>query len=76
MGPMGTQERREVQVNGEPTATAAGTVGELVVELGHDPASFGFAIARNGEVVRRGAWAETPIEAGDRIEVVGAVQGG
>ena len=36
----------------------------------------GYAIALNGAVVRRDAWARTPINEGDRIEIVRAVQGG
>ena len=44
----------------------------------HDAASEprGYAIALNGAVVRRDAWARTPINEGDRIEIVRAVQGG
>ncbi len=36
----------------------------------------GIAIAVNGRVVRRAAWAETAINEGDRIEIVRAMQGG
>ena len=67
---------RTIEVNGQAQAVAAASVRELLAELGHDPDTPGVAVARNDEVVRRGAWAETPVEAGDRIEIVGAVQGG
>jgi sulfur carrier protein len=39
-------------------------------------ARSGVAAAINGEVVRRAAWASTPLADGDEIEVVTAVQGG
>jgi len=36
----------------------------------------GFAIALNGAVVRRDAWAATPLNEGDRVEIIRAMQGG
>ena len=36
----------------------------------------GFAIALNGVVVRRDAWAATPLNEGDRVEIIRAMQGG
>lgn len=36
----------------------------------------GIAIAVNGRVVRRAAWGQTPVNEGDRIEIVRAMQGG
>ena len=36
----------------------------------------GVRVARNDEIVPRGEWETTPVAAGDRIEIVGAVQGG
>jgi thiamine biosynthesis protein ThiS len=33
-------------------------------------------VAVNGEVVRRAAWAERRLRPGDRIDIVGAAQGG
>jgi sulfur carrier protein len=55
---------------------AAADVRGLVALLGLDPAGRGLAVARNGEVVPRSAWAETRLASDDRIEIVGAVQGG
>jgi sulfur carrier protein len=40
------------------------------------PNPKGFAIALNGAVVRRDAWASTPLADGDRIEIIRAMQGG
>ncbi|WP_055483582.1 sulfur carrier protein ThiS [Sphaerimonospora mesophila] len=39
-------------------------------------AAAGIAVALNGEVVSRGAWATTRLSPGDRVEVLTAVQGG
>jgi sulfur carrier protein len=44
--------------------------------LGHDSAGAGIAVAVNGEVVPRGAWPATALRERDRIEVLGAAQGG
>ena len=40
------------------------------------PSPKGFAIALNGAVVRRDAWASTALRDGDRIEIIRAMQGG
>jgi sulfur carrier protein len=63
-------------VNGERRSVAAADVRGLVALLGLDPAGRGLAVARNGEVVPRSAWATTRLAPDDRIEIVGAVQGG
>lgn len=34
------------------------------------------AVELNGEIVRRSAWAQTPVRAGDRLEIVHFVGGG
>jgi sulfur carrier protein len=49
-------------------------VPEALVALGA-PAS-GVAVAVDGEVVPRAAWAATPLVDGARVEVLTAVQGG
>ena len=36
----------------------------------------GFAIALNGAVVRRDAWAATALADGDRVEIIRVMQGG
>ncbi|MEU1279049.1 sulfur carrier protein ThiS [Streptomyces sp. NPDC005805] len=64
-----------VSVNGEARELAAGTTLDAVVAtLSAAPA--GVAAAVNETVVPRGAWAATRLGAGDRVEVLTAVQGG
>jgi sulfur carrier protein len=66
-----------VLVNGEARDVApAVTLSGLLTLLGHDPRGAGLAVAVNGEVVPRGAWAVTALGERDRIEVLGAAQGG
>ena len=66
-----------VIVNGEPAEVAAGqTVAGLLAGLGHPPGGPGIAVALNGEVVPRSAWAATGLGDNDRLEVLGASQGG
>jgi sulfur carrier protein len=66
-----------VVVNGQPREVSAGmTVNRLLASLGHDPSGAGIAVAVNGEVVPRGAWPTTALGERDRIEVLGAAQGG
>jgi thiamine biosynthesis protein ThiS len=66
----------ELWVNGERRRVAAPDVRALLVSLGLDPGGRGIAVARNGEVVPRSAWETTALMPEDRIDVVGAVQGG
>ena len=63
-------------VNGEPATVAADAIPDLLRQLGYDPEQQGVAVAVNAEVVPRSQWAESKIAAGDRIEIVGAKQGG
>jgi sulfur carrier protein len=66
-----------VVVNGQPHEVSSGvTVNRLLEALGHDAAGAGIAVAVNGEVVPRGAWPATALRERDRIEVLGAAQGG
>lgn len=66
----------DLTVNGEPATVAAVEIPGLLRELGYDPEQQGVAVAVNAEVVPRSQWAESQIAAGDRIEIVGAKQGG
>ena len=66
----------ELWVNGERRRVAVADVRGLVAVLGLDPVGRGLAVARNGEVVPRGLWETTTLAPDDRIEIVGAVQGG
>ncbi|MFF6997137.1 sulfur carrier protein ThiS [Streptomyces sp. NPDC008313] len=64
-----------VSVNGEPRRVAPGTaLGTLVAAL--TPAPSGVAAALNETVVPRAQWPSTALRAGDRVEVLTAVQGG
>lgn len=66
-----------VVLNGEPHEAAEGaTVADLVAAAGIEPDRRGIAVALNGEVVPRSAWAATPVVEGARIEVLQAVAGG
>ncbi|MGW4891144.1 sulfur carrier protein ThiS [Kitasatospora sp. NPDC004240] len=62
-------------VNGEPREVpAATTLAEVVATLSR--AGAGVAAAVNEAVVPRSSWERTPLNAGDRIEILTAVQGG
>ncbi|MEV6634195.1 sulfur carrier protein ThiS [Actinoplanes sp. NPDC051470] len=64
-----------IVVNGDRKAIPPeATVAALVAELTR--AERGVAVALNGEVVPRSAWAATELTDGDRIEVLTAAQGG
>lgn len=54
-----------------PTGTSVADLVDLVA-----PSPRGVAVARNGDIVVRSAWATTPLSEGDRIEILGAAQGG
>lgn len=64
-----------IEVNGnEREFTDDSTLAEVLETVG-TPRS-GIAVALDGEVVRRGRWAEVVVPAGARIEILTAVQGG
>jgi sulfur carrier protein len=64
-----------ITVNGEQRAALPGsTVIDLLRELGLD--SGRVAIERNLEILPRPSWLATPIEPGDRYEIVQFVGGG
>lgn len=63
-----------IQLNGEQREVAATTLAELVAELGLERRMI--AIERNLEVVPKSQYDETPLEAGDRIELVHMIGGG
>ena len=65
----------EVTVNGERRQVAAGsTVGDLLADLGRHPRTV--AVEHNGAILPRARYAETPLGAGDNLEIVHFVQGG
>jgi sulfur carrier protein len=63
-----------VTVNGESREIAAGSVAALLRELDYEGTHF--AIALNYDVVPKSRWAETPLNAGDEIEIITPRQGG
>ena len=66
---------RAITLNGEPREVPpSATVASLLAELGFEGRKV--AIERNLAIVPRSLYAETPLEAGDRLEVVAFVGGG
>jgi sulfur carrier protein len=64
----------QVIVNGEHREIEAAHVGALLSELDYEGTHC--AIALNFDVVPRSAWAQTPLKAGDEIEIITPRQGG
>ena len=66
-----------VELNGERVALADGaSVADVIARAGAGAERRGVAVALDGEVVPRSAWARTELREGQRVEVVQAVQGG
>jgi sulfur carrier protein len=66
-----------IELNGTPVEIAPGArVGDAVARSGADPERRGVAVAVDGEVVPRSAWDDTELRDGQRVEVLGAIQGG
>lgn len=66
-----------ITVNGQSReATGQTSVADLVTEVVGQGQTRGVAVAVNGEVLPRTAWASTPVTEGDRVEVLTATQGG
>jgi sulfur carrier protein len=65
-----------IRVNGESEPYAATTLAALLAEKALDTGQRGIAVALNGAVVPRAAWAETTLKPGDAVEIVRARQGG
>ena len=65
----------EITLNGQPkTFSGVHTVAELVESLGYQGKRI--AIERNGEIVPKSTYADTPVAPGDQFEIVVAVGGG
>lgn len=71
-----TSSAARIRLNGQDEVVAAATLAALIEEKAVDVAQRGIAVAVNGEVVPRAAWAHTPLRSGDRVEIVRARQGG
>ena len=65
-----------IEVNGRERPLVSGTLAELLESMGEGASGSGIAVAVNGEVVRRALWSERRLRSGDRVDIVGAVQGG
>jgi sulfur carrier protein len=66
-----------IEVNGERVELdAPATVAAVVEQAGAGGGRRGVAVAIDGEVVPRSAWDSTELSDGQRVEVVGAIQGG
>jgi sulfur carrier protein len=66
-----------ITVNGTQAELPAGArIADVLDTLGVEPGRRGVAIAVDGEVVPRAQWDTTSLEAGARVEVVQAIQGG
>ena len=65
-----------IRINGETAPFTTATLAALLEEKAVDTEQRGIAVALNGEVVPRAAWAETPLKPGDSVEIVRARQGG
>ena len=66
-----------IELNGDRIELRAGaSVAELVERTGAGGNRRGVAVAVDGEVVPRSAWDDTVVSDGQKIEIVGAIQGG
>jgi sulfur carrier protein len=65
-----------IRVNGQDEPLAAPTLSALLAEKAVDTSQRGIAVALNGAIVPRSAWAQTQLHAGDNVEIVRARQGG
>jgi thiamine biosynthesis protein ThiS len=65
----------QLKVNGKPREVEQpASLLALLEQIGVDPRIV--AVERNGEIVKRVLFAETPISAGDELEIVRMVGGG
>ena len=71
-----TDQPASIRVNGNDEPLVAATLAMLLAEKAVDTAQKGIAVAVNGAVVPRAAWAQTVLHAGDSVEIVRARQGG
>jgi sulfur carrier protein len=63
-----------VIINGEEREIASRSVDALLGELDYEGTHF--AIAVNYDLLPRSRWADTPLKAGDEIEIITPRQGG
>ncbi len=69
------QQPRTITLNGQPrTLPSVATVADVISSLGLSGKRI--AVERNGAIVPRSRYAETPVLEGDKLELVAAVGGG
>jgi sulfur carrier protein len=61
-----------IELNGEAVEVDQGATVATLVQT----SAAGVAVAVDGEVVPKSEWGLTPLSEGQRVEVVGAIQGG
>ncbi|MDQ6962369.1 MAG: sulfur carrier protein ThiS [Mariprofundaceae bacterium] len=64
----------KIQLNGELIDVHSATLNELITEMSLQERLI--AIEKNLEVIPKSLYAQTPIEIGDRIEIVHMIGGG
>ena len=65
-----------ITINGAIEPLSAPNIAALLTQLEVEAERRGIAVARNGAVVPRAQWAETPLAPGDQVEILVARQGG
>lgn len=65
-----------IRVNGREEELSAPTVAALLAARGIPVGTRGVAVALNGAVLPSRCWVETPLSAGDALEIIRPVQGG
>jgi sulfur carrier protein len=65
-----------IRINGVEERLATATVSDVLKARELAPDARGVAVALNGRVVTRTAWATTTLAEGDDVEIVRAMQGG
>ena len=69
-------ESLQITLNGDSVSLHREELVEALCEIGYDPEQQGIAVAINMSVVPRSEWASAKLRDGDRIDIVGAKQGG
>jgi sulfur carrier protein len=65
-----------IRINGQDEPLTVPTLAALLADKAVDTGQRGIAVALNGNVIPRPAWPQTPLRAGDSVEIVRARQGG
>ena len=71
-----TNARTTIDVNGRSFVAENGLLSDVLKAFNITLEARGVAIAKNEHVVPRTRWQDDTLEAGDRIEIVRATQGG